>query len=353
MKKESKVKVCFFPELENSTNLFLVNLVRLLEQTGNYECSGFYDLVRKRLSPYRCDIFHFNWFDQCENFSSFVYRLFVLLRVIVSGKRIVWTVHNIESHEVRAPYNRILRFLLLHYSHVIHVMSEKSFDIPYLRRQLHKVKLIPHGDYFESYPKSSLDVRAKFKIAENAPIALFLGAVRYYKNVDVLINAFAQIRKTKFPEAVLLICGKASPKDYQDALEDKISTQEGVYFFPEFVPNEEVYAYLKSAAFLVTPYSYRSSLNSGTALMACSYEKTVVTPDIANVVDIQKQSECLYVYHYESNQDHENALAQAMVQAFEDYYSGKIREKELAAMNYMKNNSWSAHCDEWISLYRG
>lgn len=350
MRKGAKVKVCFFPQLENSTNLFLANLVRLLENTGRFECAGFYDLVRKRLSPFGYDVFHFNWFDQCENFSSFLYRFYILVRAIVSGKRIVWTIHNIESHDSLASYNKILRFLLLRHSRVIHVMSEKSFAIPFLKKQLHKVKLVPHGDYFGSYPESDLDVREKFGIAPDAPIALFLGAVRSYKNVDVLVDSFEQTHK-KFPDAVLLVCGQVSPREYLDRLKEKISDCPYIRFYPEFVPNENVYSYLKSAAFLVAPYSYRSALNSGTVLMACSYGKTVVTPDIANVLDIQKQADCLYVYHYDSPEEHRKVLAQTMDKAFEDYLSGKMRDKEHAAMEYMKRNSWEMHANEWLSLY--
>jgi hypothetical protein len=104
--------------------------------------------------------------------------------------------------------------------------------------------------------------------------------------------------------------------------------------------------------FLVAPYSYDSALNSGTVLLACSYGKTVVCPDIAGVRDIQAESNCLYAYHYADNAEHAGRLHEALARALADFRSGTIAEKESRALDYMHRNSWDANRSKWCSLFK-
>lgn len=341
-----KVKVCFYPTCENATNHFLANLARLLCDEGGFECSGFLDLAKqKKGEEFRQDVYHFNWFDQSLTFASFLYRFYILLRVIFARKRIVWTIHNTVPHGGVPVYNRILRALLLRFSSVIHIMSEGSRELPYLQPYLHKVVLVPHGDYFGSYPECDVDIRKKFGIAADVPVVLFLGAIRPYKNIEVLLDAF------DFDDAVLLVCGNARPKEYLNKLTESVSGHKNVVFAPGFVPDSELSAYLRAASFLVAPYSYDSALNSGTVLLACSYGKTVVCPDIAGVRDIQAASSCLYAYHYDSGEEHVAKLREAMARALADARTGTIAVKESGALEYMRRNSWDANRSRWCSLF--
>lgn len=341
-----KVKVCFYPTCENATNHFLANLARLLRSEGRFECSGFLDLAKQgKGEEFRQDVYHFNWFDQSLSVWSFLYRFYILLRVIFGRKRIVWTIHNTVPHGGVPFYNRILRGLLLRFSTVIHIMSEGSRDLPYLQPYLHKVELVPHGDYFGSYPECDVNVRERFGIAPDVPLVLFLGAIRPYKNIEVLLDAF------DFDDAVLLVCGNVRPANYLDKLTKCLSGKKNVFFSPEFVPDTALSAYLRAASFLVAPYSYDSALNSGTVLLACSYGKTVVCPDIAGVRDIQAASSCLYAYHYDSGEEHVSKLREALSRALADARSGAIAAKESGALEYMRHNSWDANRSRWCALF--
>ncbi len=342
-----KVKVCFYPTCENATNHFLANLARLLKEDGGFECAGFLDLTKqKNGEEFRQDVYHFNWFDQSLSFFSFLYRLYILLRVHFAGKRIVWTVHNSVPHGNVPGYNKALQFLLARFASVIHIMCESSRELPFLEKFQHKLQLIPHGDYFDSYPDSSLPVREKLGIPEGKPLVLFLGAIRPYKNIEVLLEAF------DFPEAELLVCGGVRPQGYLNKLTQNLGHRPNVHLVPGFVPDSEISAYLHEAAFLVAPYSYESALNSGTVLLACSYGKTVVCPDIAGVRDIQKEADCLYAYHYGSAADHAQCLKQALSCALRDYKSGAMVSFESRAVDYMRKNSWKANSSKWCGLYR-
>lgn len=347
-----KTKVCFYPTCENATNHFLANLARLLCTEGSFECRGFLDMANaKSAELFKQDVYHFNWFDQSISFFSFWYRLYILLRLRLAGKKIVWTVHNAIPHGGAPWYNGILRFLLLRYASVIHIMSEGSRGLQFLKGFESKVRLIPHGDYFDSYPESALDVRQKFGIDPDSPLVLFLGAIRPYKNLELLVQNFPAHRAT------LLICGGVRPAGYLEELQKGIAkldpaVKDKVIFAPGFVPDNELSAYLRAASFLAAPYSYDSALNSGTVLLACSYGKTVVCPDIAGAQDIQKQADCLYTYHYATAEEHAVELAKALQKALDGCESGEILAKGERALGYMRQNSWQAHSLEWYGLYR-
>lgn len=347
-------KVCFYPSCQKRTNHFLFNLAKLLESSGNFQCVSYKEMKKEGSGNlFESDVYHINWFDQSKTFFSFLKRLYFLLALKQKNKRIVWTIHNIVSHVKTPFYNKILFMLLARFSSVIHVMCEDTLTIAHLEKYAGKVKLVPHGDYYGSYPESDLDVRKKFGIDERSPIMLFSGAIQPYKNIEVLVKAFMKAfgenENVELP--VLLICGKVEPASYEADIRNLIGNCKRIVFNPGFIPDDELSAYVKSACVMTVPYSYRSSLNSGTIPLAFSLGKTLICPDIACVKDILKQSDCLYGYHYESESEHVEILAEKMAEAYSDFVSGKIGEKESLAVQYMARNSWESHKKEWLELY--
>lgn len=353
--------ICFYPSIRRGTNHFLFNLAKVLESTGNFRCVGYKELKEKCPGRLLCaDVYHINWFDQSRDILSFLKRLLLLCALKLKCKKIVWTIHNIQPH-IKVPfYNRILFCFLARYSDVIHIMSWDTIFLAGLEKYTNKVKLIPHGDYYGSYPESNLDVREKFGIEKESPIFLFFGAIQPYKNIEVLVRAFRKSfgkeNKTVCNNGLaptLLICGKVEPLSYETDIRKLMDCSKDIVFYPSFIPDEDLSAYMKTASVLVVPYSYRSSLNSGTIPLAFSYGKTLVCPDIACVKDVLKKVDCLYSYHYESENEHVKVLSKKMLAAYKDYCGGKIVEKEKLAIQYMESNSWEAHKKEWSELYGG
>lgn len=350
----SQKTVCFYPSNQKRTNHFLFNLSKLLESSGKFKCVGYKEIQKDAPKDlFKSDVYHINWFDQSKDVISFLKRLYFLMALKMKGKRIVWTIHNIVSHAKTPFYNKILFKRLAKYSSVIHVMCNDTVSIAKLEKYQDKVKLVPHGDYYGSYPDSGFDVYGHYGIDKSRPLFLFSGAIQPYKNIEVLVKSFRKSFETASAKdcPVLLICGKVEPDSYKDVIQKLIDGADNIVFDPQFIPDENLGAYIKAASVMTVPYSYRSSLNSGTIPLAFSYGKTLVCPDIACVKDIVAESDCLYSYHYESEKEHIDVLSEKMLQVFNDLKSGKISEKEELARKYMERNSWDAHKSEWISLY--
>ena len=347
--------VCFYPTNQKRTNHFLYNLSNLLESSGKFKCVGYKDVKKSNpKSIFDADAYHINWFDQSKTFVSFLMRLYFLFMLKFKRKRIVWTIHNVQSHIKTPFYNKILFKFLVCFSDVIHIMCKDTVKIAHLEKCLDKVKLIPHGDYYGSYPESDFDIYEHYNITRTRLVFLFSGAIQPYKNIEVLVNAFKKawcgdVAEKNAP--ILLICGKVEPVSYKDAIERLLIGAENIVFDPQFIPDEKIASYIKSAAVLIAPYSYRSSLNSGTIPLAFSYGKTIVCPDIPCVKDIVSESDCLYSYHYETEDEHIDTLSNVMLQVCAEIDSGKILEKQHNVVIYMERNSWKAHESEWLSLY--
>lgn len=361
----SQKTVCFYPSNQKRTNHFLFNLSNLLETSGQFRCVGYKEIQKENPKQlFKADVYHINWFDQSKDVVSFLKRVYFLVALKLRGKRIVWTIHNIVSHAKTPFYNKILFKLLAKFSNVIHVMCKDTVSIAKLEKYADKVKLVPHGDYYGSYPESDLDVHDRYSVEKSRPIFLFSGAIQPYKNIEVLVKAFKKTfgssepvsgescpESGACPKPVLLICGKVEPEPYKDSIQQLIAGAENVKFDPGFIPDDLLAAYIKSAGVLTVPYSYRSSLNSGTVPLAFSYGKTLICPDIACVKDICEKTDCLYSYHYETEEEHAEVLSRKMMEAYRDLLDGKIAEKEKLAVEYMAGNSWKAHEKEWLSLY--
>ena len=352
----SQKTICFYPTNQKRTNHFLFNLSKLLEASGNFKCVGYKDI--KKESPKRifsADIYHINWFDQSKDVVSFLKRLYFLVMLKLKGKKIVWTIHNIVSHTKTPFYNKILFALLVRFSDAIHIMCRETVPFAHLERFGAKVRLIPHGDYYGSYPEGDFDVRKHYGIESDRPIFLFMGAVQPYKNIEVLVRAFREAfgGMDSADSPVLLVCGKVEPDSYKATITELVGKSGDVVFSPEFIPDEHLASYLRAASILVAPYSYRSSLNSGTIPLAFTFGKTLICPDIPCVKDIVAECDCLYSYHYANTEEHVKVLSEKMLQAMSDMKSGLILEKMALAADYMKRNSWEAHRTEWIQLYGG
>lgn len=343
--------ICFYPSNQKRTNHFLYNLSRLVESSGFFECVGYKEVKKK--SPgkiFFADIYHLNWFDQSRDLASFFKRMFFLFALRLKKKKIVWTIHNIESHIATPSYNKLLFYFLARFSTIIHTMNLETVKIANLERFRNKIRMIPHGDYYDSYPDSDFDVRGHYGIEKSRRIFLFLGAIQPYKNVDVLIDAFGKTFEAE-SSPVLLVCGRVEPDYYLESIRRKLEGISSIVLDPRFIADGEMSAYVRSADILVAPYGFRSSLNSGTIPLAFSYGKTLICSDIPCVKDIQSEMDCLYHYHYSSRAEHVQVLSEKLSKAYFDILDGSIREKEKNAVLYMKKNSWKAHQREWIQLY--
>lgn len=259
---------------------------------------------------------HLNWFENIDDSSfftalrSFMRKLTVLSAIRLAGKPLVWTLHNRASHEKGAAlFSRMLMRLLVRWSDVIIIHSGQSENVlaSYGASVLERVAYVPHPHFVGVYGSAV----AAYPHKENGLRLLFIGMVKPYKNLELLIDIVGT-----FGHGVqLTIAGKAIDEGYQRKLANRAAHVGNVTLLPYFIPDGELTLLLGHTDAVVLPYDLASSLNSGTAILAFSYRKTVICPEIGTIADLGNHVADTFCYRYDTAAQHRKALKQQIERA--------------------------------------
>lgn len=136
-----------------------------------------------------------------------------------------------------------------------------------------KVKIIPLGIDENSYPKNGDDaVFCRIRIDINEPYFLFLGVLRYYKGIHILISA------AKSLNAKVIIAGSGPEKE---KLKKQVETLglKNVYFAGQ-VTNKEKISLIKNCTALVLPSHLRSEAYGMVLVEASMMSKPMISCEI-------------------------------------------------------------------------
>lgn len=198
--------------------------------------------------------------------------------------RIVWTVHNLASHENSSGGEHILRTFLARYATCVLVHSvaagarvQTAFRCPQA-----KLQVVLHGEYREWYgqPLSQSEARQALSLPSEPRIFLFLGLIRPYKGLEALIQAWRALSPSN---AILLIAGQPLDSAYMQSLQSIAAATPGIQFRSERIPDSLIPAFLSAADIFVLPLHH--ILTSGSLILAQSYGLPVVAPAYPFVVE--------------------------------------------------------------------
>jgi glycosyltransferase involved in cell wall biosynthesis len=231
------------------------------------------------------------------------------------GIRIVWTAHNVLPHErvfvddVKSR-RRLVAFADLVIVHSSFVLSELAS----LGAVPHRSATIRHGPFRTSVPSSQ-----PVKSREGGPARefLFFGRVQEYKGVEDLMKAFATL-----PEefaAHLTVAGKCNDARLLERLLSLSSLcRSSVTMRLEFLTDEDLADLIRAADVVVLPF--REVTTSGSAILALSWAKPLIVPDLPAFADLPSEAVVRY-----SGQT--TGLPQALAEL------ARAEESELLAMS--------------------
>ncbi|MCL4760194.1 MAG: glycosyltransferase family 4 protein [Burkholderiales bacterium] len=235
----------------------------------------------------RARVFHVLWNNRLEYFDRTV--LLTLYKVL--GKRVVFTVHNVNIRQ-RDGQDTFLNRATLRYQYwlVDHLFVHTrrmagelhdSFGVP-----LGKVSVIPFGinDTVRVTSLTSGDARAQLSIMESEKVLLFFGNIAEYKGLHHLVEAMPAILE-RIPEARLIIAGR--PKGAEtywqgvDRRIDDLGIRSRVTLHIEYVPDDCTEIYFKAADLLVLPYTF--VFQSGVLFLGYSFGLPVVATRVGSL----------------------------------------------------------------------
>ncbi len=203
------------------------------------------------------------------------------------GHKILWTLHNVLPHNTRFPEAEIaLRQVLVTHSDAIHILSEQSVDEArkYYDVPNEKVFFVPHPSYEGWYANvgDMTSARLDLGLYPNDFTFVQFGALQPYKGVLELVEAFRSLkRRHPLKSFRLIIAGNSADKEYVGKILEAVADVPEIRLIQSAMQEKEIQTLFNAANVLVAPYV--KTLNSGVSLLAATFKKPLVAPNVAGV----------------------------------------------------------------------
>jgi beta-1,4-mannosyltransferase len=309
------------------------------------EFSGWRNALRGRF-----DVLHVHWPEYTVSQKS-------LLRSIRSGvgflagcwllqrrgTRIVWTVHNLHSHE--NPHPRLERAFSAAFRTIVDgcfcMFRDSQAELlrsAGWRRSAPRAVLTRHGDYRAAYGPTVDRARGRQLMGATPDdfVVLFFGRVRGYKNVPGLIRTFTDL---DLPGARLHIVGRCAEPQLAEEIDELARREPRVRVHSGFVPPSEVPHWIGAADLVVLPFA--EVHNSGSALLALSYGPPVLGPAMGSFQDLARDvgRECVRTYTGD-------LTPEVLARAIEWSRGRHVSPDQLAAFD------WDSIAEQTVAGYR-
>jgi beta-1,4-mannosyltransferase len=291
------------------------------------------------LHPY---IIRKTWLASALRGTRLVLELFLLR---LSGKRLVWTVHNLQNHQ--GAYRGIERNACRWISRIVHgVICHSDFAAAQAIKAYgidrSKITVYPHPIWQRYTNTITLDqAREKLGIRNADCVFLFLGRVSEYKGIEDLINAF---RKLSSQNVRLVIAGGPTSDAYRERIIELSETDDRIQLHLRFIEDDEMQGFLNAASVVVFPF--REILTSGSILLAMEFSKPCIAPAIGAIPETLPAEQGMLTY----NPAEQDALLATLKQAVT---TDPEILREIGAANRRKaeHSTWEGLAEHCIKLY--
>lgn len=314
--KKNRYKIAILPDWSDG-NPYQNTLIKSLRKQGasvslhNFP-TNYLPLNRLISQNPELGILHLHWIN--EYISSILWSksrvismariLFLAMDIILvrtRGVRVIWTIHNSVSHESKNPELEIIsrRLIALTCTRIIiHSKSAlKEVESIYRIKLSKKSSVIPHGNYdghYDNPHKTSFECLERIDEIRNIVI-LFFGAIRPYKGIEKLVNAF---HASKRKDIRLLIAGKCYDSNIKRSLEKTSHQDRRIECILDFIPKYEVRNVFDKSDIVAIPFE--KTLTSGSTVLALTMGRPLLLPETARIFDLAEEN---FAYFFKSADD--------------------------------------------------
>lgn len=236
-------------------------------------------------------IVHYHWvhrvFGQCQTTREAAKAADQFLRHVdaqkASGISVIWTIHNILSHDKRFPFEETaLRAGLAARADAIHIMNPATRELAatYYELDSRKVFVAAHPSYLGVYPNflPATEARQKMGLSPDANVVLLFGSLSPQKGTRQFLKEIAQIRRDVGLNIEVVIAGAPGSPDYMEDIYKFSAEDPFIHLMEGHVSEQMLQVLFKAADVAVCPYD--SGLNSGVAATAATFGCPCVVPDV-------------------------------------------------------------------------
>lgn len=256
--------------------------------------------------------------------------------------KVLCQIDNVEPHEhhlTDKPFNRYyLRSVdgFVYMSEQVHCELRAYSDAPAL--------FSPHPlfeNFGERVERSEACVRLGLDPANR--YVLFFGLIRDYKGLDLLLDAWAQLRRAGRTEGRrLIVAGEfyTAREPYLNRIADN-GLQDEVLLHDRFIPDDDVKYYFSAADFVVQPY--KTATQSGVTQIAYQFCVPMVVTAVGGLPEIVPDGRVGYVCPPTAE-----GVAAAMDRMYEGDALKRFREN---CVEERRRFSWEEMCSRVTELY--
>ena len=256
--------------------------------------------------------------------------------------KVLCQIDNVEPHErhlTDKPFNRYYLHSVdgfVYMSEQVHSELRAYSDAPAL--------FSPHPlfeNFGERVERSEACVRLGLDPANR--YVLFFGLIRDYKGLDLLLDAWAQLRRAGRTEGRrLIVAGEfyTAREPYLNRIADN-GLQDEVLLHDRFIPDDDVKYYFSAADFVVQPY--KTATQSGVTQIAYQFCVPMVVTKVGGLAEIVPDGRVGYVC-----EPTPEGVAGAIERMYEGDTLQRFREN---CVEERRRFSWEEMCSRSTELY--
>ena len=258
---------------------------------------------------------------------------------------IVWTIHNLYSHECYYPRLEILsrKFFSKKADAIIcHCDYAKNEFQKKFGASQKKIHVINIGNYHNRYKNeiSMEKAREYLNIKRDQFIFLIFGPIRPYKGIINLINTFKEIRRKE--KAKLMIVGNPVNKLLTTNIINRTKNNQNFILKFGFISEDEIQIYINASDVVV--FSYKKILTSAGILLAMSFGKPIIAPRLGCIPEtFEEKGAFLY------NSQEKEGLLLAVEKAIDN--KSKLKEMGQYNLKLAKKYDWKDIAKETKKIY--
>lgn len=258
-----------------------------------------------------------------------------------SGIKVLAITDNVIPHEKRIGDAAFAKYFIKSCDGFVTMSKAVMIDLENFTTTRHKKYLLHplYTSFGEKLNKS--DARKALGIKDDVNLVLFFGLIRKYKGLDMLLDAFNELKDN--PNITLLIAGEfyEDKQPYLDLIE-KYQIQNQVILHAKFIANEDVKLYFSAADLVALPY--RTATQSGVTQVSFHFEVPTLVTNVGGLGEIIPHQKAGYVV--EPN-------GKAISESIKDYFTNQRMPMFTEGMKQEKQKyDWKIFVNEVLDLYR-
>lgn len=346
------MSILFVPDYRGG-NPYQTNLASSLDERVTYGHAASRVPITRALLTGDVSVVHVHWLNTYFNGETrreavsgvclFVLRL---ITIRLAGVAVVWTVHNVTTHESRFPrlerlckrwfVTRTCDELIVHCDAVAETLLDE-LGLPGSVRD--EITVIPHGHFIDNYENDVTQetARRRLDIPASVTVFLFFGLIRRYKGVFRLIDAFEQRQD---PDTHLLVAGNPTSAALDREITRRTQNTDGMTGVYEYIPDDEVQWYMNAADAVVLPY--RAVTTSGVAVLGMSFGNAIVAPRLGCLPTLLDETGAVL---------YDSSAPDGLVGALERATDRTLDEMGAYNLDAVRDLDWETIADQTQAVY--